>query len=75
MRRNQLQKASLLAAKGVPPGHLKALTEELYEQVTEIVICERFHWTLDYVRGLGADDYMQVRAVVSGLNEAREQSG
>ena len=61
----------MLVAKGVSPGHLKALTSDLYEDVAEVLICEHFGWTLNEVRSLDTDEYLKVRAIVSGLNQVR----
>lgn len=52
-------------------GALKVLTAKAYEQVSEVAICERFGWDLDYVRNLGDEDYRQVQAVISGLAMAK----
>jgi hypothetical protein len=57
-------------AQGIPLGGLRVLTPENCDKVTEVMICERFGWTLDYVRNLGDEDYRQIQAVISGLATA-----
>lgn len=61
------------AARGVPPGALAVLDYETYEEIEEIILCEHFHWTLDYVQSLGHVQYQRVRAIVAGLLEGRNK--
>jgi hypothetical protein len=58
-------------AKGVQPGILDWLTHEDFQVVSEVMIAEKFGWTLDYVRDLGSVDFDLIMTVISGKNKAQ----
>ena len=41
----------------------------------EVALCERFGWTLDYVRGLSMQDANMVLAVLDGMQRAAHPRG
>lgn len=70
---HRLRTAAKLAAEGVPAGYLKALTEDDFDEVMDVVICKEMKWTLDYVRSLGAVDRTAVEAIINGLHEGENE--
>lgn len=70
----RLRTAARLAAQGVPPGHLKWLTHDDFDEVMDVWICREMNgWTLDYVQSLGAADRAKVEAIINGLNEGTNE--
>lgn len=73
MSQSRLKTAANTAAKGVPPGVLKWLTTDDFDEVMDVVLCREFGWSLDYVRSLGVADRAKVEAILNGLNEAENE--
>jgi len=38
----------------------------------ELALCERYHWTLEYVRALGLAEYRQIVEVTQAMNIGEE---
>lgn len=58
----------LLIQEGFPWFKFK---RELLDAHDELSICEKFGWTLDYVRALDFGDKMKIKCILSGWGEAK----